>query len=186
MVKRRFEFIAGCLALDFIDTVANRNAAPVDLLETEKDLANWFARAGLRLGGDELLLRNHLFEAKRLREAIFQAAVSVHADEEPETAQVDIINKMAARPDLRPQWIDGKVLFSARSPALAALSRVAADAVACLSLEGRDRLRRCPECKMLFRDNSRGQKRIWCSSANGCGNRAKVRRHRAQQAVRTT
>ncbi|MBJ7439049.1 MAG: CGNR zinc finger domain-containing protein, partial [Sphingopyxis sp.] len=46
-----------------------------------------------------------------------------------------------------------------------------------------DRLRECDGCKMYFLDNTRGRRRRWCSSASGCGNRAKVRRHRDRKAV---
>ena len=89
------------------------------------------------------------------------------------------LNAAAGRPDLRPQFIDGELTLVASKPFDALLSRIAADAIEHIAREKRDRLRRCSECRMLFRDNSRPGKRQWCSSTSGCGNRAKVRRHRA-------
>ncbi len=49
-------------------------------------------------------------------------------------------------------------------------------------LEGPDlsRLKRCDGCGRLFLDASRNRTRRWCDM-QGCGNRAKVARHRARK-----
>jgi predicted RNA-binding Zn ribbon-like protein len=45
-----------------------------------------------------------------------------------------------------------------------------------------DRLRLCAneECRRAFLDQSRSRSRLWCD-ARGCGNRMRVRRHRARE-----
>lgn len=175
---RSFEFVAGSLALDFVDTLAGRAKEPVELLAEPDDLVRWFREARLvhsvSLGGAELGV------ARELREAIHATVLAVVEDIVPPVDGIGCINGAAAKPDLRPQFVDGDVLFHAQIPFEASLSRIAAEAINDLSPAMRGRLRRCPDCKMLFRDNSRPGKRKWCSSASGCGNRAKVRRHRAR------
>jgi predicted RNA-binding Zn ribbon-like protein len=52
------------------------------------------------------------------------------------------------------------------------------------------RLRRCPDCRLVFWDRTRNASKIWCgmyAGADGraCGSIAKVRRYRARRA-RTT
>jgi len=177
-MTRPFEFGAGSLALDFVDTLAGRAKEPVELLADPADLVRWFREAGLvhsiTLGEEELAV------ARELRETIHAAVVAVVEDIVPSVDGVARINSAAAKPDLRPQYVNGDVLLFAQNPLEAALSRIAADAINDLSPSMCSRLRRCPDCKMLFRDNSRPGKRKWCSSASGCGNRAKVRRHRAR------
>ena len=51
-------------------------------------------------------------------------------------------------------------------------------------VEMRDRVRVCanPNCRLMFLDLSRNRARIWCDNA-GCGNRARVRRHRSRAKV---
>jgi predicted RNA-binding Zn ribbon-like protein len=71
-----------------------------------------------------------------------------------------------------------------RSPGSAtvvqALSTVARDAVDVLATQ-RDRVRECgaDDCPLVFLDLSRAANRRWCSMQR-CGNRHKVRTHRAR------
>lgn len=48
-----------------------------------------------------------------------------------------------------------------------------------LASDDRHRLKCCDGCERLFIDRSRNRSRRWCEM-EGCGNRAKVRRHRAR------
>ena len=181
MLARTFEFTAGCLALNFVDTVAGRTASSHDLLESPEALSEWAQAAGLVAAEPIVFSGTDLRTARQLREAIYRGALAIAMGRNPNATDVDVINAAAALPALRPQLVDGAVNWIARKTARAALSVIAADAVLCLSNDQADRLRQCPDCGMLFQDNSRRQNRKWCSSASGCGNRAKVRRHRAAQ-----
>jgi predicted RNA-binding Zn ribbon-like protein len=62
-----------------------------------------------------------------------------------------------------------------------ALSTVARDAVELFGRRGTDRIRSCSadDCELVFYDESRSNNRRWCSMQR-CGNRAKVRAHRAR------
>ncbi|MER6948715.1 CGNR zinc finger domain-containing protein [Nonomuraea sp. NPDC000554] len=66
-------------------------------------------------------------------------------------------------------------------PAEAALAEIAHDAVALLGTADRLQIRVCasPTCGLRFTDRSNAGKRQWCSMRR-CGNREKVRLHRAR------
>lgn len=173
-----FEFTAGSLSLSFVDTLGGRASRSVERLATPGDLAAWLEAAGLRVGARPDAA--DLVNARRLRGAIDRAVTAVVGDNGPEAADTDCINGFAAAPPLRPQWAAARKSWAAGAPVAAALSTIAADAIDMLG-QG-DRLRECVECRMLFLDSSRPGRRRWCSSASGCGNRAKVRKHRARRA----
>lgn len=182
--RRTFELRSGARSLDLVDTVAARAAAPVELLATPHDLQRWLQRAGLLHGPLRPLTARDLQQTCRLREAIYRSARAVSEGAAPDESDVRLINAAALQPPPRPQLKDGIVTYCALEPLRAALSALAADAIECFGPARRERIRRCPECQMLFLDTSRPGRRRWCSSASGCGNRAKVRRHRERAARR--
>jgi predicted RNA-binding Zn ribbon-like protein len=112
----------------------------------------------------------------------------------PAPDDIDTVNLFAALPDVPPSLPGGRRRAGANRVRLAqALSSVARDAVALLTEVGFDdleaearsaRLSRCsaPDCGLVFYDSSRGGTRRWCSMQR-CGNRAKVRAHRARRAA---
>ncbi|PYY34368.1 CGNR zinc finger domain-containing protein [Curtobacterium sp. MCBD17_030] len=112
----------------------------------------------------------------------------------PVPDDIDTVNLFAALPDVPPSLPGGRRRAGANRVRLAqALSSVARDAVALLTEVGFDdveadgraaRLSRCsaPDCGLVFYDSSRGGTRRWCSMQR-CGNRAKVRAHRARRAA---
>ena len=184
MAIRSFAFSAGSPALNFVDTMARRRDTPHDLLPDPPDLTRWLKACDFgapMVGGDIKVPQEQCAAARDLREAIHRVLDAALQDTAPDEADVLHINTWAAAPGLRPQFIDGAVHVTAAEPIYAALATIAADAVHLMDADTLPTLRRCPECGMLFKDKSRPQKRVWCSSASGCGNRAKVRRHRARQ-----
>ncbi|OIH95392.1 CGNR zinc finger domain-containing protein [Curtobacterium sp. MCBA15_001] len=112
----------------------------------------------------------------------------------PAPDDIDTVNLFAALPDVPPSLPGGRRRAGANRVRLAqALSSVARDAVALFSEVGFDdaeadgrpaRLSRCsaPDCGLVFYDSSRGGTRRWCAMQR-CGNRAKVRAHRARRAA---
>lgn len=74
------------------------------------------------------------------------------------------------------------VTLSAGEPFSQARAVVAASLARYLAEEDPRRLRRCASetCRWVFVDRSRAGRRRWCDMSV-CGNRAKVRRHRARQ-----
>ncbi|MCJ1712805.1 CGNR zinc finger domain-containing protein [Microbacterium sp. M1A1_1b] len=112
----------------------------------------------------------------------------------PAPDDIDTVNLFAALPDVPPSLPGGRRRAGANRVRLAqALSSVARDAVALFTEVGFDdveadgrpsRLSRCsaPDCGLVFHDSSRGGTRRWCAMQR-CGNRAKVRAHRARRAA---
>ncbi|MFZ7087314.1 CGNR zinc finger domain-containing protein [Curtobacterium sp. RRHDQ10] len=113
---------------------------------------------------------------------------------QPARDDIDTVNLFAALPDVPPTLAGGRRRAGANRVRLAqALSSVARDAVALFTEVGFDdadadqsptRLSRCsaPDCGLVFYDSSRGGTRRWCAMQR-CGNRAKVRAHRARLAA---
>lgn len=113
-----------------------------------------------------------------LREAIWQVAQAIRRRETPLAENVDMINRVAATPDLPPQLeLDGlEEAWRFPATARAALSTIARDAIRLFSSELRSRIRQCanPKCGLMFVDASRPGKRRWCLMKR-CGNMAKTR-----------
>lgn len=182
-IKQPFEFIAGSPALCLVDTLGDRGGKGNERLPDPDTLDLWLAAAGLSSQASDAANREDLDEARALREAIHRCGLAVIVGEDLPAADLALVNRAASAMPLRPQLIGGRIVHHAGEPVRAALSLLAADALALFVDPLRQRLRQCPECRMMFLDTSRPGKRLWCSSAQGCGNRAKVRKFRARQAA---
>jgi predicted RNA-binding Zn ribbon-like protein len=180
MDAAQFEFISGSLSLDFVDTLGNRRAEPIERLATPGDLDRWLRAAGLAGAILRKSTRANLAQARALRDAIFRFALSAIENKPTDLTDTETINHWATRMPLRPTIVGGHIKLTAMQPIEAAFSTIAADAIELILSGQRSRIRVCPECRMVFVDTSRPGKRRWCSSASGCGNRAKVRAHRAR------
>jgi predicted RNA-binding Zn ribbon-like protein len=181
---RELEFCAGSPALDLIDTISGRGGVEVDLLSAPAALGQWLARAGIVTTAAVQPDDSHLRSACACRDAMFRCVRAALAGVALPQADIDLINDAARGPAFHPQLIDGKIVMVATDPLDAALAVLAADAIMLLTPPRRERLRTCPGCQMVFIDNSRPGRRRWCSSASGCGNRAKVRHFRKRQEAR--
>lgn len=180
-MNRDFEFTAGTPALNFVDTLSGRETHSTDLLAAPEDLDRWTALAGLASEPAAAAEKDDLRRARQLRESIYRAARALVDGGAPSAKDIASLNAFARKPAASPQWRDGEVAMVSTHFFEALFSLLAADAIVRLSGDERHKLRQCPDCRMLFFDNSRPGKRVWCSSSSGCGNRAKVRRHRARQ-----
>lgn len=164
-------FDAGADSLDFA-------AAPVPV--HARDLGEWLAARTPRLDARAATERD-LADALALRAAIDALAAAAADRVALPASDVDTLNLYAALPDIPPALAGGRRQAGAGQLRTAqALASIARDAVAMLSTEP-ERLRRCddPTCRRVFRDESRTLTRRWCSMQR-CGNRAKVRAHRAR------
>jgi predicted RNA-binding Zn ribbon-like protein len=92
-----------------------------------------------------------------------------------------MVNLFAATPDIPPSLAGGS-RRAGRSTARVsqALSAMARESVELFDVSERGRIRECAadDCQLVFYDESRSNNRRWCSMQR-CGNRAKVRAHRA-------
>lgn len=167
-------FDAGAESLDFA-------AAPEPV--HARDLGEWLAARYERLDADEASDRD-LTDALALRSAIDRLASASADGGALDPDDVDTVNLFAATPDVPPTLAGGRRQAGAGRLRIGqVLSTLARDAIAMLSVEP-ERVRRCDaeDCRRVFRDESRTTNRRWCSMQR-CGNRAKVRAHRARAAA---
>lgn len=173
----RWFFDSGALSLDFGYTGDFGFDNPRwERLHAPGDLVGWLRE---RFGPSVPVADRRLFaDALGLRAAIVGLVRARAGLEEARAADIDVINRWAARPDLAPRLPGGT-----EEPALPsvprALATIARDAVRVLDGEGRIRSCAGGHCALIFYDGSRANTRQWCSMRR-CGNRAKVRRHRAR------
>jgi predicted RNA-binding Zn ribbon-like protein len=178
-----FRFRAGRLSLDLCSTLLWRHLTPIEQLREPADLGHWFQEAGVRPVPAELGMED-LDCARAVRESIYALAHDRIAGRPFSSQNAATLNAVAAHPDPAPALTaDGQLAWAADAPAVAALSRVARDAIELLAGSSAARLRECaaPDCAFLFVDTSRPGRRRWCAS-DRCGNRQHVREHRRRQA----
>jgi predicted RNA-binding Zn ribbon-like protein len=180
---KSFWFDAGAACLEFAMTGGEGEFAIFETLHTPDDLRAWLA--GPPLSAPVEVTARGLAAAKRLRRAVTDAAYARAAGEPLPADAVAAINAAAARPPLAPVLgADGRSAGWAPGATLAhALSTLARDAVEVLSGPLADRVKVCgaDNCALVFVDTSRPGTRRWCSMER-CGNRHKLRTHRARRA----
>ena len=172
-------FDSGAVALDFAYTGAMGDNPEWERLHDAADLTAWLES---RFPGVHSPATDRdLTDGLALRAAIARSAVAASRDAAPAAEDVDVINLFAATPDIPPA-LEGGSRQAGRTRARAgqALSAMAREAVALFDEEQRERVRECAadDCGLVFYDESRSNNRRWCSMKR-CGNRAKVRTHRA-------
>jgi predicted RNA-binding Zn ribbon-like protein len=177
--NHRWWFDSGAVALDFAYTGAMGDNPEWERLRDAADLTVWLES---RFPGVHSPATDRdLTDGLALRAAIARSAVAASRDEAPAAEDVDVINLFAATPDIPPALAGGS-RQAGRSSARAgqALSAMAREAVELFAPEQRERIRECAadDCALVFYDESRSNNRRWCSMKR-CGNRAKVRTHRA-------
>jgi predicted RNA-binding Zn ribbon-like protein len=177
----RWFFDSGSLALDFGWTGAFGGSQTTERMHEPADLHAWLDERFEQLepAADPRNLRDALL----LRDAIVRIAIAVADGERIAAEDVDTLNLYAATPDVPPSLEGGRRQAGRSLIRLGqALSTVARDAVALFAEHADDgRIHRCSadDCGLLFYDDSRSANRRWCSMQR-CGNRAKVRAHRAR------
>lgn len=172
-------FDSGALSLDFAYSGAMGDNPAWEDLHSAGDLAEW-----LEGRFPELLTaaaERDLTDALALRAAIARSAMAASRGDAPAADDVDVINLFAATPDIPPALAGGsRQAGRAKARAGQALSAMAREAVKLFTPKQRARIRLCAadDCGLVFYDESRSNNRRWCSMKR-CGNRAKVRTHRA-------
>lgn len=166
------------------DGGGDRGRAGVERLVDADALRSWLRQAGLVSDAGSRVGAPDVARARSLREVIHRCGRCSIRGEPFRVDDLEALNVAAAHPPLAPQLRDGALVYVGRKPVEAALAVVAADALHLLGSTRRQRIRECPGCAMMFEDTSRPGKRRWCSSARGCGNRAKLRKSRARRAAR--
>jgi predicted RNA-binding Zn ribbon-like protein len=189
----RYQFVAGNLALDFVNTVAYR-ADPgkkKDHLLCTEDVHRWAFQAKLpdRAAINSGPLRDAALQRIRaVREqlfAVFHAIASDHPIPTDALARIGIaLHDCCAKRCL--SMAGAEVRWTWRSGARCAdylLYPVLTAATDLLTSDSRGLVRQCEDagCGWLFLDRSNARKRRWCSMAD-CGNRNKARTYYRREA----
>jgi predicted RNA-binding Zn ribbon-like protein len=189
-----YQFVAGNLALDFVNTVAYRFHPEKmrDHLQSAQEFGRWANQAHLpgyrtikARGG---LSRPAFLRVRAMRDllfAIFHAVASrkpVPGDALFRVGQA--LHHCSARQRLSARGTEVRWTWHpATNPADILLCQILTSAVGLLSSNSRSYVRRCADeqCGWLFLDRSNARKRRWCNMAD-CGNRNKVRAHYRRRA----
>lgn len=172
-------FLGSRLWIDFV------NSAPValgDLIATPEGWRRWCAAAELGAGPSADLKAIHALRSALAR--LFECLLNgVPAD----AADVAAVNTVMARAASHPEIaVDdhGVAVRTAQVHAGDPLVAIVADFADFAAHFEAGRMRHCgnPECSLVFYDTARNGTRRWCSMA-ACGNRHKVRSHRARAAT---
>ncbi|MEO8907921.1 MAG: CGNR zinc finger domain-containing protein [Microbacteriaceae bacterium] len=156
------------------------SSSPWESLLSPADLDAWLTDRFPGLGA--ACSERELTDAKVLRRAVARLAASASGGVASAPGEIDIVNLFAATPDIAPVLAGGsRKAGRGRSRSTQALSSIARDAVRLFGPEEGGRIHECSadDCTIVYLDTSLGGSRRWCSMQR-CGNRAKVRAHRAR------
>ncbi len=190
------------LCLDFANTAEwHASDHPEESLNSYADLVGWAKRAAILTDEEAQYLQQRaaqqpaaasesLIKAIDLREAIYRILAAIANERPAEDADLALLNNWLAETAGRLQVTQTASGFAwhwrGKEQTLAwMLWPVVQSAAELLLSPELDQVKQCDDdrgCGWLFLDTSRNRSRRWCSMQS-CGNRAKVRRYRRQQAA---
>lgn len=187
--KHRLQFLAGDLALDFLNTRMRAGGQVVDMLQNDEDVLEWLNRAGLpspkaALDRTALSLLHH---ARELRENI---RTLVERRKAGRWANPSELNRFLSYAQSHPKlsWSKSQAPIFERvrqqDSSESILAPVAEAAAMLLATADFSCVKRCEgeNCILWFCDKTKSHHRRWCS-ARVCGNRHKVAAYRSRQRV---
>lgn len=197
MSHSEFQLVGGHPALDFVNSLdwRFRDSGPEEMLGTHADLVRFAVQAGLvpekaahrlRRADDDPAGARALRTARQLRELLADFFYSELDGHPPSSSCIRALEDQIARARRQQQltWASRRLRWewagTRDEPALPVwiLVMCAAELITSAAL---GKVRACdnPECRWLFLDTSKNQKRRWCDMKL-CGNRMKSRRFRAK------
>ncbi|MET9771865.1 CGNR zinc finger domain-containing protein [Streptomyces sp. NPDC006415] len=197
-----FRFDPGALCLELLPTGGPGPLSYFEVLHEPADLVRWAEESrlpgglgegsdsgsgsgpgsGSGSGGGLAVSAAEVADARALRDALWRLTESRVREEPPDPDDLATLNDAAARPSLTSRLTaGGERSWTPGATGTGLLSTVARDAVDLFTGAYAHRIRACGahDCRLLFVDTSRPGKRRWCSMER-CGNRHKVRAHRAR------
>lgn len=171
------QFLAGDLALDFLNTRMRVDGVLVDVFQRDADVLAWLQRAGLP--GSRLPL---VETARSLRETIRPLVEQRKAGRRADPASLNRFLEHAES-HARLVWKAGRPpvveRVRDRDTPEAVLAPIAEAAATLLATGDFSLVKRCEDetCVLWFRDQTKSHHRRWCSAAL-CGNRNKVAAYR--------
>ena len=194
-----FEFIGGRLCLDFINTLSDRSrTTPVEVLATYADLLNW-SRLAHVLGEEQIsslqdkmeqqpaLATRWLVDIKEARMVLSHILDNLVRGQAAPPAALRQFNHLLSETMIHLNLVPAENGFawcwqSAEDLHQLPLWCIVRDAADLLTSPDLPFVRVCAsdDCDWLFLDTSKNHSRRWCDM-QGCGNRAKARRHYERQ-----
>jgi predicted RNA-binding Zn ribbon-like protein len=181
---RPYRFDAGALCLELLTTGGPGAFARYEVLGEPAGLYGWVEAAHLPGGLDLAVTEADLAVVRQVRDALFRMAADRAHGRDLDRADVAVVNAAAAKAPLVARIAaDGSRQWAGGATVEQLLSTVARDAVDLFTGPYATRIRECGshDCFLLFVDTSRPGRRRWCAMER-CGNRNKVRAHRARRA----
>ncbi len=189
-----YEFIAGDLSLDFVNTVSwRRTTRAHEWLGSYTNLLDWAFLAGIispsrrgilmKIAGNHPALASRvLARAIKLREALNGIVESLAASTPPHRQQIAVLNANLPIALQHLELLPSKKLFvwvwKTDEPRLdEVLLPVVWSASNFLISKNHNLIGTCEGCGWFFLDATKNHTRKWCTMKD-CGNRAKARRYR--------
>ena len=180
-------FIAGHVALDFVNTAEERGHPDAgDALRTVDDLRVWGERRGVITGsGDGDMSPLELPAALEARELLYKLFLCRARGDRASAPDLARLSRLASSAYLAAQLhqeADGRLGWSWDPSQLATVRHVAVTSgMQLLSQSPAARLKQCPgdHCGWFFLDTTKRGNRRWCSMGE-CGQEAKTARRRVR------
>lgn len=175
-----YSFDAGTFSLELLLTGGPGMYARWELLHSPDDLVTWLGDSMLGVASAELAISDAEFvRVKEFRNALLAVILRTLDDKPAAAADVAVINAAAGEPPV--PRLDAETLRTGWATPVTGRQVLAAAARDAMSALGSGRIRKCSgdNCYLLYLDTSRPGNRRWCSMEH-CGNRNKVRAHRAR------
>ncbi|MGW0735915.1 CGNR zinc finger domain-containing protein [Streptomyces sp. NPDC002851] len=175
-------FDPGALCLELLPTGGAERYRECESLREPDDLRRWTAESSLTPGLELTVTRAQLAAAHELRAALWTLAEGQARGAALDPEALKVVNIAAAAPPLVARILpDGTRAWSPGATGNGLLSTIARDAIDLFTGPYAGRIRVCgaDNCFLVFVDTSRPGRRRWCSMGR-CGNRNKVKAHRAR------
>ncbi|MFJ5776591.1 CGNR zinc finger domain-containing protein [Streptomyces sp. NPDC093094] len=182
---RPYRFDPGALCLELLPTGGPGAFARYEVLHEPADLVAWVRRSRLAEGLEPVVTDEELGDVRHFRDALFLLTADRAHGRPLQPRHLDVVNAAAAEPPLVSRITpDGSRAWAPGATGTRLLATLARDAIDLFSGPYADRVRECGahDCFLLFVDTSRPGRRRWCAMEH-CGNREKVRAHRARGAT---
>jgi predicted RNA-binding Zn ribbon-like protein len=181
--QSRPQFLAGNLALDFLNTRLRVGKEVLDLFQTDDDVLAWLRKAGFPVSkvGTHKASRSLLLKARALRENIRSLVERRKVGRRGDLSALnDFLKHAQSHPRLawnKQSLTIERIQQSDRREAI--LAPVAEAAAVLLSTADFNLVKRCEgkTCVLWFLDQTKSHHRRWCSTRT-CGNRHKVASYR--------
>jgi predicted RNA-binding Zn ribbon-like protein len=199
VAAERLPLVAGCIALDFVNTTGARgSAAPRERLRAYGDLLAWGARVGLisrevrrvlqaRASERPLAAKQSLAKLIGIRERIYLLLLCLVDGGTPRASDLRFLDGLwrglVDRQQIQATRVGVRVTLRPREGEMdAVLWPVVASLFELLTSPDIEQARKCAECDWLFLDSSRNHSRRFCKIL--CADRARSRAYYARHRVR--